>query len=86
MVGTDVETAIWDPDSYCGGYDLNLGLEITQWWLDSCSDGFIDCSSQEGAGQLWFRDVDATAGGEPLCHNQSRRKCFGFDEILRNDL
>jgi len=86
VVGTDVETAIWDPDSYCGGYDLNLGLEITQAWLASCSDGFLDCTSQNGAGTLWFYDTSYTAGGEPLCHNQSRRKCFGLDVILRNDL
>lgn len=86
VVGTDVETAIWDGDSYCGGYSLNLGLEITQAWLSSCSDGFLDCSSQAGAGSLWFYDTDVTAGDEPLSHNQSRRKCFGLDVVLRNDL
>lgn len=86
VVGTDVETAFWDGDSYCGGYTLNLGLEVTQAWLDSCSDGFLNCSSQEGAGSLWFRDTQYTDGDEPLSHNQSRRNCFGLDEILRNDL
>lgn len=86
VVGTDVETAIWDPDSYCGGYTLNLGLEITQAWLSSCSDGFLDCSSQSGAGRLWFYDVQRMAGREPLSHNQSRRPCFGLDRILRDDL
>lgn len=86
VVGTDVETAIWDPDSYCGGYALNLGLEVTQAWLASCSDGFLDCTSQNGAGTLWFYDDWYTNGGEPLSHNQSRRKCFGLDVILRNDL
>ncbi|NJL28892.1 MAG: hypothetical protein HC897_13865 [Thermoanaerobaculia bacterium] len=86
VVGTDVETAVWDPDSYCGGYDLNLGLEITQAWLASCSDGFLDCTSQAGAGSVWFYDTDVTNGDEPLSHNQSRRKCFGLDVILRNDL
>lgn len=86
VVGSDVETAVWDPDSYCGGYDLNLGLEITQAWLDSCSDGFLDCSSQAGAGSVWFYDTQFTNGGEPLSHNQSRRQCFGLDVILRNDL
>jgi hypothetical protein len=86
VVGTDVETAVWDPDSYCGGYDLQLGLEFTQAWLSSCSDGFIDCSSQNGAGSLWFYDTDHTSGDEPLSHNQSRRRCFGLDVILRNDL
>ncbi len=86
VVGTDVETAVWDPDSYCGGYTLNLGLEITQNWLNNCSDGFLECTSQNGAGSLWFNDTDVTNGDEPLSHNQSRRKCFGLDVILRNDL
>lgn len=86
VVGTDVETAIWDGDSYCGGYHLNLGLEVTQAWLDSCSDGFLECSSQAGAGSVWFYDTSRMAGGEPLSHNQSRRKCFGLDRILRDDL
>lgn len=86
VVGTDVESAIWDPDSYCGGYAQNVGLEITQNWLSSCSDGFLDCSSQSGAGSVWFYDTDRTNGDEPLSHSQSRRKCFGLDVILRNDL
>ncbi len=86
VVGTDVETAVWDSDSYCGGYALNVGLEVTQAWLSSCSDGFLDCSSQEGAGTTWFRDKSRMAGGEPLSHNQSRRQCFGLDVILRNDI
>lgn len=86
VVGTDVETAIWDPDSYCGGYTLNLGLEVTQAWLDSCSDGFLNCSSQAGAGTVWYYDTQFTNGDEPLSHNQSRRKCFGLDVLLRNDL
>jgi hypothetical protein len=86
VVGTDVETSIFDGDSYCGGYSLNLGLEITQAWLNSCSDGFLECSSQEGAGTTWFRDTARTAGREPLSHNQSRRKCFNLDRILRDDL
>jgi len=86
VVGTDVETSIFDGDSYCGGYGLNLGLEITQAWLNNCSDGFLECSSQEGAGTTWFRDTARTSGREPLSHNQSRRKCFNLDTILRNDL
>ncbi|MEL7240594.1 MAG: hypothetical protein AAGK78_17180 [Planctomycetota bacterium] len=86
IVGTDVESAIWDSDSYCGGYSLNVGLEVTQAWLSSCSDGFLDCSSQNAAGNLWFYDTSRTAGGEPLSHNQSRRQCFNLDVILRNDL
>lgn len=86
VVGTDVETAVWDGDSYCGGYTLNLGLEVTQAWLASCSDGFLECTSQRAAGFLWFNDTTRMAGGEPLSHNQSRRKCFGLDVILRNDV
>ena len=86
IVGTDVETSIFDGDSYCGGYTLNLGLEITQAWLNSCSDGFLDCTSQAGAGSVWFYDTSRTNGAEPLSHNQSRRKCFGLDVILRNDI
>ncbi|MES2297798.1 MAG: hypothetical protein V4582_12195 [Pseudomonadota bacterium] len=86
VVGTDVETSIFDSDSYCGGYSLNLGLEITQAWLASCSDGFLECTSQAGAGTNWFYDKSRTNGAEPLSHNQSRRQCFGLDVILRNDL
>lgn len=86
VVDSDVESAIWDPDSYCGGYAENVGLETTQNWLDSCSDGFLNCSSQNGAGSLWFYDVWRTKGSEPLSHNQSRRKCFYLDRILRDDI
>ncbi len=83
IVGTDVETAFWDPDSYCGGYSLNLGLEITQAWLNSCSDGFLNCSSQSAAGLFSWNDTLFTDGGEPLSHNQSRRKCFGIDRFAK---
>ncbi|MEO7432172.1 MAG: hypothetical protein ABIR62_09120 [Dokdonella sp.] len=86
VIGTDVDSAVWDPDSYCGGYTLNVGLEITQAWLSSCSDGFIECSSAAAAGSVWFYDTARTAGREPLSHNQSRRACFGLETILRNDL
>ncbi|MGQ4659241.1 hypothetical protein [Lysobacter sp. F6437] len=86
VVGTDVESAIWDGDSYCAGYAENVGLEATQWWLDSCSDGFLECSSQSAAGSVWFTDKSRMRGSEPLSHNQSRRACFGLDVILRNDL
>jgi pimeloyl-ACP methyl ester carboxylesterase len=86
VVGTDVDSAIWDPDSYCGGYTENVGLETTQLWLDSCSDGFLNCSSQSAAGTVWFQDKSRMAGAEPLSHNQSRRACFGLDTILRNDM
>ncbi|QSX77444.1 hypothetical protein [Agrilutibacter solisilvae] len=86
VVGTDVDSAIWDPDSYCAGYAENVGLETTQNWLDSCSDGFLNCSSQSAAGAVWFTDKSRMAGAEPLSHNQSRRACFGLDLILRNDV
>ena len=84
--GSDVDSAVWDPDSYCGGCAENVGLETTQWWLDSCSDGFLECASQSAAGTVWFTDKSRMAGREPLSHNQSRRPCFGLNTILRNDL
>ncbi len=86
VVGTDLYGGFWNPNAYCGGYGLNAGLAITKLWLNSCSDGFLECSSQQAAGQLWFRDTQGTVGGRHLSHNQSRRQCFGLDGILRNDL
>ena len=86
VVGSDVESAIWDSDSYCGGYAENVGLETTQNWLDDCSDGFLECSSQSAAGSTWFVDKSRTRDGEPLSHNQSRRACFRLDTILRSDM
>ncbi|MCW8869171.1 MAG: hypothetical protein OQK49_00580, partial [Proteobacteria bacterium] len=86
IVGSDVESSPFDGDSYCGGYAQSVGLEVTQNWLNSCSDGFLECSSQAGAGSTWFYDTSRMNGGEPLNHNQSRRNCFGLDTILRNDI
>ena len=86
VVGSDVDSAIWDGDSYCGGYQYQVGLEVTQNWLNNCSDGFLDCSSQAGAGSVWFYDTSRTKGGEPLSHQQSRRKCFNLDTIIRADI
>lgn len=86
VVGTDVDSAIWDSDSYCAGYQYQVALETTQNWLDSCSDGFLNCSSQAGAGTVWFKDKQRTKGREPLSHQQSRRDCFNLDVILRNDI
>lgn len=86
VVGSDVDSSPTDTDSYCGGYAANLGLEITRNWLSSCSDGFLDCSSQKAAGSVWFTDTARTRGAEPLSHNQSRRGCFGLGTLLRNDL
>jgi len=86
VVGSDVQSAVWDADSYCGGYAENVGLEFTRNWLSSCSDGFLECSSQKAAGTTWFTDTARTRGAEPLSHNQSRRECFGLGTLLRNDL
>jgi len=86
VVGSDVDSAIWDGDSYCGGYQYQVGLETTQNWLDNCSDGFLECSSQAAAGNVWFYDTSRTNGSEPLSHHQSRRDCFNLDVILRNDI
>lgn len=86
IIGSDVDSAIWDGDSYCGGYQYQVALETTQNWLDSCSDGFLDCSSQRGAGTEWFTDKQRTNGSEPLSHHQSRRDCFNLDVIIRNDI
>lgn len=84
VVGSDVESAFWDSDSYCGGYQYQVALEVTQNWLDSCSDGFLNCSSQQAAGTTWFKDTDKTKGREPLSHHQSRRDCFNLDTLIRN--
>ncbi|NRA72775.1 MAG: hypothetical protein HRU24_17385 [Gammaproteobacteria bacterium] len=86
IIGSDVESAIWDGDSYCAGYQYQVALETTQNWLDSCSDGFLNCSSQRGAGSVWFTDKQRTAGREPLSHQQSRRDCFNLDTIIKNDI
>jgi hypothetical protein len=86
VVGSDVDSAFWDGDSYCGGYQYQVALETTQNWLDNCSDGFLECSSQSAAGYVWFTDKNRTNGSEPLSHHQSRRDCFNLDKILRNDI
>ena len=86
MVGSDVESAIWDSSSYCGGYADSVALEITQAWLNKCSDGFLDCSSQSGVDDLSLQDKTLTIDAEPLHHNQSRRPCFGLDVRLRDAL
>ncbi|WP_049622379.1 hypothetical protein [Frateuria defendens] len=86
VAGTDVVSAVWSGQAYCGGYTQSVGLEITQNWLDSCSDGFIECSSATAAGSLWFKDTQRTSGGAVLNHNQSRRACFGLESILANDV
>jgi len=86
VVGSNVRVAVWSGNSYCGGYHYNVGLAVTQSWLDSCSDGFLDCDSQAGAGQVWFQDTEVMDRGYVLSHNQSRRPCFGLDGVLRDEL
>ena len=86
IVGSDVESAFWDGDSYCAGYQYQVALETTQNLLDSCSDGFLNCSSQTGAGTQWFIDKQRTRDSEPLSHQQSRRDCFNLDLIIKNDI
>ncbi len=86
VIGTDVVSAVWASQAYCGGYADSVGLEITQNWLNSCSDGFIECSSGSAAGTLWFKDTQRTSHGYVLNHNQSRRACFGLESILANDI
>ena len=78
MVGSDVESAVWDSNSYCGGYAANVGLEFTQNWLSSCSDGFLECSSQKAAGTTWFTDKQRTQGADPL--GQMRREGDDHDD------
>ncbi|MBA2656060.1 MAG: hypothetical protein H0U70_03650 [Tatlockia sp.] len=86
IVGTDVIASPFKPSSYCNGYLLNASLKLIQTYLTSCSDGYLDCSSQAQAGTIWFYDHDKTTDQSPLNHNQSRHSCFGVDQILRNDL
>lgn len=86
VVGTDVDSSPFDADSQCGGYARNVGLELTQNWLDDCSDGFLECSSQAGAGDVWRYDHQFTKDGEALSHAQSRRACFGLEALVRADI
>ena len=86
VIGTDVVSGFWKSQAYCGGYADSVGLEITQNWLNSCSDGFVECSSGSAAGTLWFKDTQKTSSGNVLNHNQSRRACFGLQSILANDI
>ncbi|PZQ16602.1 MAG: hypothetical protein DI564_08245 [Rhodanobacter denitrificans] len=86
VVGSDVSSGVFSGNAYCGGYAQSVGLEFTQNWLAGCSDGFLNCTSQNAAGRLWFYDYQRSSSGYVLNHNQSRRPCFGLDTILRNDL
>ncbi|VEB38371.1 Uncharacterised protein [Legionella cherrii] len=82
VVGTDVSASPFSSASYCNGYLLNSGLKISKVYLDSCADGFLNCSSQSAAGTVWFYDKEVTEDETPLSHNQSRHSCFGLDKIL----
>lgn len=86
IVGTDVSASPMSSSSYCNGYMLNTALKVTKIYLDKCSDGFLSCSSQSAAGDLWFQDIEKTEDQLTLSHNQSRHSCFGLSDILKNDL
>lgn len=86
IVGTDVAASPFSSSSYCNGYMLNSGLKLTKLYLDKCADGFLSCSSQKAAGEVWFYDKDKMQKGLSLSHNQSRHSCFGLDTILINAL
>ena len=86
VVGTDVTASPISSASYCNGYLLNSGLKITRLYLNSCSDGLLNCNSQKAAGTLWFYDKDKTEDMNTLSHNQSRHSCFGLDKILASVL
>ena len=86
VVGTDVIASPFSSAAYCNGYVLNTGLKITKLYLDKCADGFLSCSSQTAAGQVWFYDKEQLDNGYPLNHNQSRHSCFGMDKILISTL
>lgn len=82
IVGTDVLASPFSSSSYCNGYLYNAGLKIARLFLDKCADGYLNCSSQTAAGNVWFHDIEKTDNNLPLNHNQSRHSCFGFDQIL----
>jgi hypothetical protein len=86
IVGTNVTASPFVSASYCNGYFLNLGLKITNLYLDECADGFLNCSSQESAGEIWFHDKERLKNNNVLNHNQSRHSCFGLDKILMSVL
>ncbi|WP_058478012.1 hypothetical protein [Legionella steigerwaltii] len=82
VIGTDVIASPLSSASYCNGYLLNSGLKIAKVYLDSCADGFLNCSSQAAAGTVWFYDKQKTEDETTLSHNQSRHSCFGLERIL----
>jgi hypothetical protein len=82
VIGTDVGASPFSSASYCNGYVLNLGLKTSKLFLDSCADGFLNCSSQTAAGTVWFYDKDQLDDNSTLSHNQSRHSCFNLEKIL----
>lgn len=86
IVGSDVIASPLSSASYCNGYLQNSGLKITKLYLNTCADGFLECTSQTTAGQLWFYDIEKTVDNRTLSHNQSRHSCFGMDALLRTAL
>ncbi len=91
VVGTGIKKGTipnpFSSDLYCGGLQYQVALgPIKLIWLDSCSDGFLNCSSQAGAGSVWFYDYQKTKDSFLLSHHQSRRNCFNLDLILRNHI
>lgn len=86
VVGTNALASPFSYAGYCNGILLNSGLKFTKLYLDECADGFLNCSSQLLAGDLWFYDIEKTENKEPLSHNQSRHSCFGLDNILTSVL
>lgn len=86
VVGTDVTASPLSSASYCNGYMLNSALKIAKLYLNTCSDGFLNCESQEETEGVWFRDIEKTENQTNLSHNQSRHSCFGLEKILINDI
>lgn len=55
-------------------------------YLENCSDGFLNCDSQAGAGKLWFYDVEKTKGNKIINHSQSRNDCARLADILASEI
>jgi hypothetical protein len=86
VIGTDVSMSPLNSDNYCGGYLYNVALKVTKLYLDNCADGFLNCTSQAAAGDVWFYDYEKTDRQKELNHNQTRAQCFGLDQILIEDI
>lgn len=86
VVGTDVVASPFSSASYCNGYLINAALKLSKLYLDECSDGVLNCSSQVSAGEVWFYDKDKTDDNGALSHNQTRHSCLGLDKLLSQAL